>query len=247
MQKLKAILIDDEVLSLDVLEWELQGLDEPVHILGKYNDPFAGLEAIKSLKPDLVFLDIEMPRLNGIELLKKLGKIDFHIIFCTAYDQYAIEAIKHEALDYLLKPVSSDDLKHAMDKVRQRRGDGIEEKLLALYERLQAQSQDQKRIIIPTSEGLEFLEESEIVRCESESNYTSIFLADKRKVFVAKTLKDIQGMLNSEKFQRVHKSHVVNFDYIKRYLKADGGKIIMSNGDEIPISRSKKGEFFDHL
>jgi two-component system LytT family response regulator len=247
MQALKVILIDDEKLSLDVLEWELEGLDVPIEILAKCNDPYKGIGAIESLKPDLVFLDIEMPRLNGIQLLKKLDKIDFHLIFCTAYDQYAIEAIKNEALDYLLKPVQKDELEKAINKVKNKQTDSIQKRFLSLYEKMQTEKQDKKKVIIPTSDGLEFVDINDVIRCESESNYTSIYIKDSKKIFIAKTLKEVHAMLESDKFQRVHKSHLVNFDYIKRYLKSDGGRIVMEDGSEIPVSRSKKGDFFDSL
>lgn len=243
---IKAVIIDDEELSIDVLQWELQGLNEPVEIVGTASDPILGIEVIKKTRPDLVFLDIEMPKMNGIELIGSFDQVDFNVIFTTAYDHYALDAIKKEALDYLLKPVQKEELEKAIQKHLSKSNDQIGEKIQSIFQNVIRNEQHQK-IIIPTAEGLEFVKIAEILRCESSSNYTYIFLRNGTKLLVSKTLKDVEQMIGSDEFRRVHKSHLINFNFVSRYLKSEGGKIVMEDGAEVPISRNKKGEFLDQL
>ena len=243
---IRTVIIDDEILSIDVLKWELEGLDHDIEIVGTASDPVKGINLIQKMKPELVFLDIEMPNMNGIELIGSFEVVDFNVIFTTAYDHYALEAIKKEALDYLLKPVQKEELERAIEKHLSKSNDQISTKIQAIFENVIRNEQHQK-IVIPTAEGLEFIKISDILRCESSSNYTYIFLRNGSKLLVSKTLKDIEEMIDSEEFRRVHKSHVINFNYVSRYLKSEGGKIVMEDGSEVPISRNKKGEFLDHL
>lgn len=247
MSTIKAILIDDEQLSLDVLVWEIEGLDLDVEIIGQYTDPRIGIEAIKQDHPDLVFLDIEMPEIDGIQLVQSLHPIFFNVVFTTAYENYAVDAIKHEALDYLLKPVRPEELRRAIERHRSRNLDHLQNNLSSLFERLQKQNNSRKKVVIPTSKGLEFVELDNIMRCESSSNYTHILLRDGNKLFISKTLKEVEELLDSESFCRVHKSHLINLDAIKRYVKVDGGHIVLEDGSEIPVSRNKKGDFLGQI
>ena len=239
---IKTIIVDDEQLSIDVLIWELEGLNTSFEILATTNDPIEALKLIKNLKPELVFLDIEMPKLNGLELLNQIEDISFNVIFTTAYDHYALEAIKKEALDYLLKPIQKEELEISIQRHLAKSTDDVEAKIQSIFSKLLKQDENGK-IIIPTSEGLEFVKIQDIIRCESSSNYTYIYKKDGSKLLVSKTLKDIEAMLPDTLFKRIHKSHLINFNSIEKYLKSDGGWIVLEDGSQVPISRNKKGDF----
>lgn len=240
---LTAIIIDDEQNSIDVLLWELDGLDQQVDVIGTYVDPAAGLRATVEHEPDVVFLDVEMPHMSGLEVAKQLVSSPVQIIFTTAYDHYAITAIKRNASDYLLKPIQKEDLAASIKNIRDRNIQHIYRSFSALHDQLKAQHQEERRLIIPTSEGLEFLEPKKIVRCESDSNYTHIHREGEKVLLVAKTLKDIHHMLDKTIFLRVHKSHLVNYLHVKRFSKSDGGQLVLSDGSAVPLSRNKKGDF----
>ena len=185
---IRALIIDDEQLSIDVLQWELEGLGSQIEVIGTAHDPLVGIELINKLNPELVFLDIEMPKMNGLELLNHVEHISFNVIFTTAYDHYALEALKKEALDYLLKPIQKDELKKAIEKHITKSSDDIETRLDSVFSLL-IKNQKPGKIVIPTSEGLEFIKVESILRCESSSNYTYIFKRDKTKILVSITLK----------------------------------------------------------
>ncbi len=241
MTKINAVIIDDEKLSADALIWELDGLEYDIEILGIANSATEGIRLIEEKKPDLVFLDIEMPVMNGFDMLRSMDRINFSIIFTTAYDQYAINAFEINALDYLLKPVSADKLQQALDRfLSQKTSDTWVEKLEQLQRVLKQQNPCFNKIAIPTQEGLEFLVVDKIVRCSSDSNYTNIYLADEKPIMVSKTLGNIQERINSELFVRVHKSHLINLNYVRKYVKAEGGYIVMDDGTQVPVSRRKK-------
>lgn len=239
-------MIDDEVLSLNALKWELDRLAEDIEIVGSSTDPSLGLALIKEKKPDIVFLDIEMPNINGLELLNRLDVIDFQIVFTTAYDEYAIKAIKYSATDYLLKPIQHSALVEAVIRCKTETVEGMQKRFLKLYEYLSDKDQLDK-LILPTQEGLEFISNAEIIRLESDSNYTTVYRDNGERCMVAKTLKYVHDLLNPKYFIRVHKSHIINVEKIKKYVKADGGYLIMTNDDVVPISRNKKSDFFAGL
>ena len=245
MDSIKAIIIDDEPRSITSLVWELENF-ENVEIIDKTTDPIKGKKLIETLKPDLVFLDIEMPILNGFDLIKQIDNIDFDVIFTTAYDKFAVKAFEVSAIDYLLKPIDENDLKRALQKIKTRTDfSEFQKKMEFLFKNIKANDPCFDHIVIPTIEGLEFLEAKEIVRCESDSNYTSIYMNSNEKYFVSKTLKDIENLLDSRRFYRVHNSHLVNISFIKKYLKGKDGTLVLKNGDMIPVSRTKKGNLLD--
>ena len=237
---IKAILVDDEAHCNQSLEIELNEYCPEVSVIATYTSGEEAIEGIRKLRPDLVFLDIEMPWINGFELLKRVGKLDFEVIFITAYDTYAIEAFRYCAIDYLLKPIQSDLLQEAVEKVRSKKKNNFnEEKLSALLHNMERDQQSIK-IVLPTSNSLEVVEVDEIVRCQSENNYSHVFLADGSKIFLAKSLKDIENIIRSPKFLRVHQSHLINTNYIKRYVRSDGGYILMKDESQISVSKAKK-------
>jgi two-component system LytT family response regulator len=209
-------------------------------VVGEADGYKSGIALINNLKPQIVFLDIQMSDGSGFRLLEGFIDPEFQVVFTTAYDQYAIKAIRYSALDYLLKPIDPDELKSAVIKsVEKCRSNPDPRPVKVLMENLQNQSEP-KKIILSTSEGLHVIKVSDIIRCESDDYYTRFFFTDRNKLLLSKTLKDVEEMLNGLGFIRTHKSHLINISFIKSYLKNDGGYIVLSNGDQIPVSRRKK-------
>ena len=238
-RKIKSIIVDDEVGSIEALQWELETFPQ-IEVIKTYTSSRDAADELSGQNFDLLFLDIEMPVLNGFALLQELNKIDFNVVFTTAYDQFAIQAIKSNALDYLLKPVTEEDLRETVHKVElSLDSTEVEKKLEKLFTQLNNQ-EGFNTVALPTLEGLEFLEQSEILNCESTSNYTNIFTADGKKILVSKTLKDVSVLLKGEQFFRVHNSHVVNLNHVKKYIRGKGGELVLKNGKHIPVSRSRK-------
>lgn len=240
---MKTILIDDEPDSLESLQTEIKLYCPEVDIMGKYADAREGLNAIVREKPDLVFLDIEMPYLNGFELLESLAYISFDIIFVTAYDEYAVKAFQFNAVDYLLKPVMKSKLIEAINKVRERIAPKAltSEQLKALMTNTYVQKQGGlENIALPTSEGFEFVHVNDIVYLQSESNYTWVYLMNGTKHLMARTLKEVSAMIDFPQFFRSHQSYYVNLNHAKKYIRGQGGYIVLKNGTQIPVSRSNR-------
>jgi two-component system, LytTR family, response regulator len=246
---LHAILIDDERNALEVLEMQLQRFCKDVTIMAKCDGGEKGIEAIRKYQPDLVFLDIEMPHINGFDVLRETAGYDYNVIFTTAYDQFAIKAFKFAALDYLLKPIDIVELQAAVEKARVRKaGQPLEEKLRQLMGQWQTENRNQaQKIALPMGDALQLVSPQDIIRCESDSNYTHIFLQNGKKITVAKTLKEIEETLNGLGFFRVHQSHLVNMSHIAKLVKGDGGYVTMSDGNQIAISRNRKEAFLEQF
>lgn len=242
---MKAILVDDEKNALEMLEWMLQKNCPQVEILAMCDSPLDGLEKIKTLKPDVIFLDIEMPQLNGFDLLERLGKHESDVIFTTAYNQFAIKAFKVCALDYLLKPIDPEDLKAAVQKATNKKNKVSQEQLDLLLSYMKPEKPKSKRIALTASDHLIFVETEKIIYCESDSNYTIFFLSDGQKVIVSKTLKDVEEILDGSDFFRVHASYLINMKHVSKFTRGDGGYVVMSNNQHITVSRKKKDEFFE--
>ena len=242
-----AILIDDEPNATEALTNMLRMTTPDVEVIGIANDPLVGLEKIRTLQPDLLFLDIQMPHMTGFELLEKLGKFNCSVIFTTAYDQYALQAFKVSAADYLLKPIDMDELEAAVGKVRERRAAqtldfGTLEKLFRQVQRPEA-----RRLALPTSDGLVFVPMDNIIRLQSDSNYTTFYLTGSEKMLVSRTLGEFEEQLEQNNFCRVHHSHIINLAHLKRYIKTDGGYAQMIDGTNVEISRRKKDDFLAKL
>ena len=242
---LNAILIDDEVNCLKMLEWELKQNCPEVNILGMYDSGKEGLKAINSQNPDIVFLDIEMPYLNGFELLELVPKIDFEVVFTTAYDEYAVKAIRISAIDYLLKPIDGEDLNKAIGRIIEKRKHKIgSENINFFKEQLKDNRQNSvTTIALPTYEGYIFVQLSDIIYCQSDNNYSNVVMKDKKKILISRTLKEVAEMLQEQpNFFRCHNSFLINLNEIKTFVKADGGYLVMSNDDKVKVSRGKKDE-----
>lgn len=245
---IKAILIDDEKNALEMLEWQLQNYCPEVQIMALCKDADEGIAAVQKHSPHLVFLDIEMPRKNGFEVLLQFPKPNFDVIFTTAYDQFAIKAFKFSALDYLLKPVDADDLVTAVNRFQQKqRHSQFENQLEILLDQYKQPKLAPGKLAFATQEGIVFIKPENVVRCESSSNYTTLYFADKSKLIISKTLKEVEDLLQPYGFLRVHHSHLINLQLVSRYVKADGGYIEMSDATQVPISRQRKDYILDIL
>lgn len=246
---LNTILIDDEPNALEVLKMQLERFCPEIRILKSCKSGPEGIKAITELMPDLVFLDIEMPFKNGFDVLNETNKIEYDVIFTTAYDHFAIKAFKYSALDYLLKPVDIEELKDAVKRASQRKGKSdIGDKLQSFMMQFAGNNSNPSgKIAINTGDVLRLIEPDEIVRCESDSNYTHIFLTTGTKHTVARTLKDIEETLAGLSFCRIHQSHLVNMNHIVKIVKSDGGYVITSDGAHITISRNKKEAFLEKI
>ncbi len=243
---LKAIIIDDEQNALDVLEIQLLKFCKEVNIVAKCESGLAGIDAIKKHHPDIVFLDIEMPHKNGFDVLTETSFLNYEVIFTTAYNQFAIKAFKFSAFDYLLKPIDILELQNAIEKLKNKKNNSrIDEKIKLLFQQFQTQQKHSNKIALPIGDAMQFLEPNEILRCESESNYTHIFLSSGKKITLAKTLKEVEENIEGDPFFRVHQSHLINMNHISKYIKGDGAYVIMTDGTQISISRNKKETFLE--
>lgn len=238
---LDAIIIDDEPDCCEVLSTLLSRYCPNVNVIGIANTAEDGQRILKeNVGVRLLFLDIQMPRMNGFELLEKLKPVDVGVIFTTSYDQFAIKAIRFSALDYLLKPVDKDELKAAVARAAGLVNPPVAQQLQILMQNLQDKSGIAGRIALPTMEGLQIIPPANIISCASSSNYTILTLKDSQKLVVSRTLKEIEELLEPYSFLRIHHSHLVNLAEIRRYVRGEGGNVIMSDGCSIDVSRSKK-------
>lgn len=235
-----AIIIDDEAGNRENLQRMLERHCSNVVIQASAASAIEGIDAIGKHRPDLVFLDIEMPHGNGFELLESLPQIDFEVIFVTAFDHYAIRAIKFCALDYLLKPIDLLELKVAVQKVSEKLEKARKNESMQIFMQNRRNPNEVKKIALPTADKVDFVAVNEIVRCQAESNYTHIFLKNGQKILVSRTLKEYEELLSEYNFLRVHQSHLINITEVKTYVKRDGGYIVMSDGAEVSVSKQKK-------
>ncbi len=238
----RAILIDDEHYCNKTLEFELKRSVYEIEVVAKCNDSREAKSLIEQHNPDIVFMDIEMPWLSGFEVLDSLGDIDFHLVFVTAYDQFALKAFDYFALNYLLKPVD----KNALDKTLQKIMDApnvIKNEMSSILQVFTKSRANNDMIALPVQGGYDFFKRADIIRCESDSNYCTIFFENNRSILVSKPLAMIEEMLD-DRFYRVHQSHLINLNKLKRLNKSDGASAELVDGSIIPISRLKKGEFF---
>jgi len=244
---LKAILIDDELNSLKNLRQKLEEFCKPVQVVAMAQKPDEALFLIRHHKPDVLFLDIEMPKMSGFGILEELGDYEAEIIFITAYNQYAIDAIRISAFDYLVKPVAIDDLQKAVNRLVLSRASKTRERLHVLKDGLGEPRSQENKIAVPTNDGLEFLSISDIIRIESVSYYSKLFLVSGQVTLVTRLLKDFEELLAPYRFFRVHNSHLVNLRYIRKFSRSEGGQVVMENGDVVDVSRRRREEFLKYL
>ena len=238
---LRAVIVEDEKRSRETLSGLLKLYCKNLTVVGEAENVREGLEVIKQQNPDVVFLDIQMPDGSGFKLLEQIKQISFDVIFTTAYDQFAIKAIRFSALDYLLKPILPNDLVNAVNKAeKNKQVQKSNSNIKVLLENINRPPAESPKIILSTSEKINVIKVDEIIRCESDNYYTMFYFTDGKRLLVSKTLKEQEELLSEHNFIRPHKSHLINVKYIKRYLKTEGGVILMENGSKIPVSRRKK-------
>ena len=242
---MRAIIIDDERLARKELKSLLKDYHE-IEIVDECSSPEEALKSIEKHNPDLLFLDIQMPDGNGFDVLKGVKYKEFEIVFITAYQEYAIQAIKFSALAYILKPIDVEELdeavKKALSTLEKKKNEVQFNALVSNIDRSQ-----KKKLVLKTQESVYVLELKEIIRCEADKNYTSFYLESGKRILVSKTLKEYDLLLSGHSFFRVQQSHLVNLDHIDRYDKGDGGAVIMKDGSSVPLSPAKKEQFFQIL
>lgn len=238
---IKTIVIDDEVKARETILNMLETYCPDVKVIATAGSVKEGVKVLKNHSPDLVLLDIKMADGTGFDLLRKLNDIDFLVIFITAFEEFAIRAIKFSAIDYILKPLDPDELVNAVQKAKGvMNKDNMSIKLEALYENLDMLSSNTKKIVLKTADSVHIVNLRDIIRCESEKNYTHFFTVENEKITVSKTLKEYNELLNDFKFYRVHQSHLINLAHVKRYDKKEGGFLIMDDNSSVPVSFRKK-------
>jgi two-component system, LytTR family, response regulator len=250
MQEIRAFIVDDEFQSRSVLKNMLHQYFPEISVVGQASSVENGLQGITEYDPNIVFLDIQMNGETGFDLLNRLPAINFSLIFTTAFDRYAVKAFRFNAIDYLLKPIVTDELIEAINKVKQKTASAwvaSKEQVEQLYQDIKNPQKIHNKIAIPTTEGFTIIPISEIVYCHASSNYTEFHLTNKRQILSSYTLKQYDEILTKQSFFRAHRSYLINLAHIKMYRKGEGGEIVMSNDDEIELSRTHKDEFLHVL
>ncbi len=244
----KVVIIDDENRTRELIAKMIDSFGFDVIAIPEGKNVKSGIEAIEKHQPDIVFLDIQMPDGTGFDVLASIPNKNFEVIFITAHEEFAIKAIKFSALDYLLKPVDLSELKASLEKALEKletKNKVEDEQFDVLHNNMKPN--EKKRLVLKTQESVHVVELDQIIRCESDRNYTSFYLIDNKRILVSKTLKEYEMLLSGHNFLRVQQSHLVNLNYIDRYDKKDGGAVVMKDGSEVPLSPAKREVFFQRL
>lgn len=245
---IQAIIIDDEIKAINALERIIEKKFTEIQIVATAQSADLAIELIKLHDPDLIFLDIEMPNKTGFEILEAVVSQNFSVIFTTAYNQYAIKAIRYSALDYLLKPISEEELFNAINRYKEKNKSNTQhQQFNMLFDNLKNLSSSYSKITVSTTQGVLFLNVNEIIYCQAESSYTSFHMKNKETIVSSKTLKDFEELLSEYSFFRIHHGFLINIHEIKRYIKGEGGSVLMNNGAELPVSKRKKDDFLKKL
>lgn len=245
---IRSIIVEDEKKNRDFITNMFAEFFPEIEVLAVCDTTDKGKAAIEQFKPDLVFLDVELPPNTSFQMLEQMGNITFEVIFTTAYDKYALQAIRNSALDYLLKPFTIDDMKQAIQRYHEKANkQNTTLQFENLFHNLKQANTTEKKIALPTFTGLTFVPVKNIVRLEADANYTTFYLTDKNKIVVSKTLKEYEELLKDYHFFRVHHAHLINLDHIKEYVRGEGGIVYMADGSQIDVSRRKKEEFMKKL
>jgi two-component system LytT family response regulator len=243
---IRSIIVDDEQKSRESLKIILEDFCENVTICALCQNVSEGIQAIKEHQPDVVFLDIQMQRETGFDLLTQLNSIDFEVIFTTAHSEYAIKAFKFSAIDYLLKPIDIDDLQKALAKVEHKQNQNISGRLEHLIQNLRTNTPENYKLALPTTEGLVFVQLNSILYCEASSNYTIIY-TPKNKYIVSRTLKQYEDLLGEHNFFRIHNSYLINLNAVKKYIRGEGGSVVLENDITLDVSKRKKEAFLSRI
>jgi two-component system, LytTR family, response regulator len=244
---LKCIVVDDEFKSRESLKALIEKFCENIQVSALCENGDEAIKAIHEYKPDVVFLDIQLQRETGFDMLERLDKIGFEIIFTTAFSEFAVRAFKFSAIDYLLKPVDIQDLRMAIEKARKKILGNISERMTQLAQTMKGNSFKHSRLAVPSSDGLVFVSVDGILYCEASGNYTNIHMGDGRKFVVSRTLKEYEEMLEDLDFFRIHNSYLINLNLIKKYIRGEGGQVVMTNDQVLDVSKAKKKSFLDKI
>ena len=243
---LKAVIVDDEPKAIQGLIWELSNFSKEIEVMASFSNPDEALKYLDSNTPDCLFLDVQMPTIGGFQFLEQLKEINYAVVITTAYDEYAIKALKHEAIDYLLKPIDSDDLRESIAKIKKYSDRNINsmkfERMLSNFN----SKFDKKRITINTDGKLLFLDVDDIIYIESDGNYSTLHLQDQKKIVITKKLKEVNALLPEHYFFRIHNSYIINLNKIKAFIKNEG-YVIMDSKHKIPVARQRKSDFLEKL
>lgn len=244
---LKVIIIDDEPDAVQAISLIMHEYCSFAHVIGTAGSINEGREKINALQPDIVILDIEMPRGSGFDLLESLPQRNFEVIFITAYNHYAIKAFKYSAIDYILKPIDIDEFIAALEKARHRVGTpgSFESRYISLTDNMRGSYPT--KIALTTLDNMEFINVCDIIHIEANGSYCKVFISDQSNIMVSKSMKEFQDILEPEVFFRSHNSHIININHVKRFWFRDGGYLELNNGVNVPISRRKKDEFMKQM
>ncbi|OFX40007.1 MAG: hypothetical protein A2X08_02820 [Bacteroidetes bacterium GWA2_32_17] len=241
---IKTVIIDDEKNCIELLQQKLTNYFDDIHIIGTSETVKSGIELIKNTQPDLVFLDIIIANSNAFELISGFEKINFEIIFTTAHNEYALKALKLSALDYLLKPIDSDELKQAVEKYKNKKKESnFSEYLKVFIENYSSPNNEQNKIVLPTLHGFDIVKLSDIIYCEADRNYTKFILINNVTKLVSKTIGQFVEQLKCNNFFRIHQSYLININHVEKYIKGNAPQVVMSNKDTLNVSKNKKDEF----
>ncbi|MEE9408587.1 MAG: response regulator [Polaribacter sp.] len=244
--KITAVLVDDEPKALAILKNKIERFCSNIIVIGETKNPQKAIELIEKKKPQLVFLDIAMPEMSGFDLLSNIENPNFEVIFVTAFDQYALEAINHCAIGYLVKPVDNQDLITAVIKATQNIEDKTAlEKNKLLIENLGVQTFQKKKIVIPSQEGLEFVEVNKIIFCEGTEGYTRIYIKNEKPILSSYSIGHFNKLLQNQDFYLIHKSYLININYIEKYLNE--GYVVLDENNKLPVSRNRRSDFLNSL
>lgn len=245
---LTAIIVEDEKVSRELLAGYLEKYCTDIKLLAQADSVKSGLDAIKQHKPDVVFLDVEMPKGNAFDLLEQAGEINFETVFVTAYSNYAVQALNYSAAYYILKPVSIDELIAAVEKIKkQKQENQVAMHTRILLDNLQSINKKNYKIVLPLIDGFEVVAVKDIIRCEANDNFTDFHFISRPKMMICRTLKFYEQLLADAGFVRVHKSHLVNIDYVKKYTRGKGGQLTMEDSSVIDVSPNKKEEIISRF
>lgn len=244
---LNVVIVEDEIHSQETLRNLLIEFCQPVNVVGVGANVDEAVDVIRLKKPDLIFLDVELQTGTGFDVLNRLKDMTFTVIFTTAFEHYALKAIKFSSIDYLLKPIDIEELQHAVAKARVRQGEDAARQQMELLLSNLSSSPGKRKICLATGETVEFINVSEIVFCEANGSYTNFHFVDGRKLIVSKHLKEYEGLLVDHNFMRVHNSFLINLAEARKLVKSDGGYILMSNNSTVAISPRKREEFMDRM